>query len=66
MAEPKHNGGPRPLYAATIHHCIAGGDLHKMKQVAAEAEKHVTDHGNVGAALEVLKAEIAKIEAKHK
>jgi len=37
-----------------------------MKQLAAEAEKHVTDHGNVGAALEVLKAEIAKAEAKHK
>jgi hypothetical protein len=66
MAEPKHNGGVRPLYAPTIHHCIAGGDLQKMKQLVAEAEKHVADHGNVGAALEVLKAEIAKVESKHK
>jgi len=61
MAETKH-----PLYAVTIHHCIAGGDLAKMKQLVAEGEKYVADHGNVGAALEVLKAEIAKAEAKHK
>jgi hypothetical protein len=66
MAEPKHNGGPTPLYAATIHHCIAGGDLQKMKALVAEAEKYVADHGNVGAALEVLKAEIAKLAAHHK
>jgi hypothetical protein len=66
MAEPKHNGGPIPLYAVTIHHCIAGGDLQKMKALAAEAEKHVADHGNVSAALEVLKAEIAKAAAHHK
>jgi hypothetical protein len=73
MAETKPHGGeptphphPVPLYAVTIHHCIAGGDVAKMKQLAAEAEKHVADHGNVGAALEVLKAEIAKAEAKHK
>jgi hypothetical protein len=64
MAEPKQHF--TPLYAATIHHCIAGGDVAKMKQIAAEAEKHVAEHGNVGAALEVLKAEIAKAEAKHK
>jgi Domain of unknown function (DUF1843) len=48
-----------PLYAATIHYCIAGGDLAKMKQLAAEAEQY----GDVSAALEVLKTEIAKAEA---
>lgn len=57
-------GGIRPLYAVTIHHCIAGGDLAKMREVCAEAEKHLSEHGDVSAALEVLKAEIAKLEAK--
>jgi hypothetical protein len=52
-----------PLYAVTIHHCIAGGDLTKMKEVAAQAEKHLAEHGDVSAALEALKIEIAKAEA---
>lgn len=60
---PSH--GPRPLYGVTIHHCIAEGDLGKMKSLCAEAEQHLAEHGDVRAALEVLKAEIAKAEAKH-
>jgi len=65
MPEPK---SPiiRPLYAVPIHHCIAGGDLAKMKELAAEAEKHLAEHGDVSAALEVLKVEIAKAEAGHR
>jgi hypothetical protein len=53
-----------PLYGVTIHHCIAGGDLQKMKDLCVEGEKYLAEHGDVRAALEVLKAEIAKAEAK--
>ena len=53
-----------PLYGVTIHHCIAGGDLAKMKQLASEAEQQLAQYGDLRAALEVLKAEIAKAEAK--
>lgn len=53
-----------PLYAATIHHCIARGDLNEMKKLVAQAEQHLKDHGDVRASLELLKAEIAKVEAK--
>jgi hypothetical protein len=56
--------GPQPLYAVTIHHCIAKGDLGKMKEVCARAEKELGEQGDVRAALEVLKTEIAKAEAK--
>jgi len=56
--------GPQPLYAVSIHHCIAQGDLAKMKSLVTEAETHLADHGDVSAALEVLKTEIAKLENK--
>ena len=56
--------GPRPLYAVTIHHCVAKGDLAEMKALASEAERFLHDHGNVSAALEAMKIEIAKMEAK--
>lgn len=52
------------MYAVTIHHCIAEGDLAKMRQLRSDAEKHLADHGDVAAALEVLKTEIAKAESK--
>lgn len=54
----------RPLYAVTIHHCIARGDLGEMKKLVAEAEQHLKDHGDVSASLELLRAEIAKLEKK--
>ena len=54
----------RPLYAPTIHHCIAGGNLGEMKKLVQQAEQHLRDHGDVRAALELLKAEIAKHEAR--
>jgi hypothetical protein len=53
------------LYAPTIHQTIARGDLQELKKVAAEAEAYLASHGNISAALEALKAEIAKMEAKH-
>jgi hypothetical protein len=66
MPEEKSHIHVRPLYGVTIHHCIAGGDLAKMKELAVEAEKHLAEHGNVSAALEALKIEIAKAEAGHR
>ena len=51
-------------YGTAIHQAIAGGDLAKMKAVAAEAERHLHEYGNVSAALEGLKIEIAKLEKK--
>ncbi len=64
MAEPKHNP-IRPMYAHAIHGAVAGGNLAEMKKVAAEAEAHLKSHGDVGAALEALKIEIAKLETSH-
>ena len=55
----------RPLYGVTIHQACASGDLATMKKVAVEATEHIARYGNVGAALEALKIEIAKLEAKH-
>jgi hypothetical protein len=63
---PVKGGGPAiPLYGSAIHHAIAYGNLQEMKSVAAEAEAWLREHGNISAAIEVLKTEIARIEAKH-
>jgi len=48
------------LYGPPIQEAIAKGDLPRMKQLAAEAEEHLKQAGNVRAALEYLKIEIAK------
>ena len=58
--------GPVPPYGPPIQEAIAKGDLAKMKQLAAEAEQHLQQAGDVGAALEYLKIEIAKHEHKSK
>ena len=55
-----------PPYGPPIHEAIAKGDLAKMKQVAAEAELHLQQTGDVRSALEILKIEIAKHEHKSK
>jgi hypothetical protein len=60
MSDPRF----RILYAVTIHHCIGEGDLQKMRQCCSDAEQYLADHGDVSAALQELKAEIAKLEAK--
>jgi Domain of unknown function (DUF1843) len=56
--------GPRPLYATPIHRCIAQGDLQAMKDLLAEAEAYLKEVGDVSAAIESLKLEIAKREYK--
>ena len=60
----KGGSGVVPLYAVPIHHCIARGDLQEMKGMVAKAEDYLRNHGDVSAALEALKIEIAKLEHK--
>jgi Domain of unknown function (DUF1843) len=55
-----------PPYGTGIQEAIARGDLAAMKQVAADAERHLKETGDVRAALEYLKIEIAKLEHKGK
>ncbi len=64
MAQESHSNVAHPLYAVTIHHCIAGGDLNEMKKLVQQAEQHLRDHGDVRASLELLRVEIAKLEAR--
>lgn len=53
-----------PPYGTAIHQAIATGDLAKMKVVARSAHEYLAEYGDVRAALEAMKAEIAKLEAK--
>ena len=62
MAEA--NRGSVPPYGPPIQEAIAKGDLAQMKQVAAQAEQHLQQAGDVPAALQALKIEIAKAEHK--
>ncbi len=48
------------LYGPPIQEAIVTGDVSRMKQLAAEAEAHLQQVGDVRAALEYLKIEIAK------
>ena len=64
MAEA-HRGSVPP-YGPPIQEAIAKGDLAKMKQLATETEQHLQQAGDVAAALEYLKIEIAKHEHKGK
>jgi Domain of unknown function (DUF1843) len=50
------------VYGPCIQQAIAKGDLDEMRSVAKRAERYLAEHGNVPAALEVLKTEIAKVE----
>ena len=51
------------LYGVTIHKAAASRDLKQMKAVERQAEEFLAEHGNVAAALEILKQEIAKLES---
>jgi hypothetical protein len=63
MAENDYSDGPRPLYAVAIHHCIGSGDLAKMKEVCAQCDEWLHKYGNIPVLYELLKSEIAKLEA---
>jgi hypothetical protein len=47
-------------YGPPIQEAIAKGDLARMKQLVGEAESHLQQVGDVPAALEYLRIEIAK------
>ena len=53
-----------PLYAVAIHEACGKGDLPRMKELVRQAEEHIREWGNIPAALEALKIEVAKLEAK--
>jgi len=53
----------RPLYGGAITDAVASGDLDTLKKLAAEAEAHVQQYGDVPTLLAALKLEIAKLEA---
>jgi Domain of unknown function (DUF1843) len=63
MAEPER--ASVVPYGPPIQEAIAKGDLPRMKQLATEAEQHLQQAGDVSAALEYLKIEIAKLSHKH-
>lgn len=50
------------LYAGAMAEATASGDLEKMRELARQAEEHVQEYGNIPAALEVLRLEIARLE----
>lgn len=54
----------KPPYGTAIHQAIAKGDMAGMIKTAREAEEFLAQHGDIRAALEVLKAEIKKLEWK--
>jgi hypothetical protein len=56
--------GSVPPYGPPIQEAIAKGDLAQMKQLAAETERYLQEVGDVPAALQALKIEIAKAEHK--
>ena len=57
---------PVPLYAVTIHKVVAGGDIAAMEQALSEAEQQLKQYGDLSAAIEILKAEIAKLGATNR
>jgi hypothetical protein len=58
MAKPQVH--PVPPYGVAIHEAIATGDLARMREMAEHAQKWIAEHGDLSAALETLKAEIAR------
>jgi hypothetical protein len=52
------------LYGPAIHEAIAKGDLEELRSLQGQAEEQLKETGNLAAALEVLNAEVAKLEAQ--
>lgn len=52
------------LYGPGIRNAIASGDLKQMEATLHAAEQHLKEHGDVSAAVEALKAEIARQHKK--
>lgn len=51
-----------PPYGKAIHSAVASGDVEKMREAHQQADQYLQDYGNISAALESLKLEIAKAE----
>jgi uncharacterized protein involved in exopolysaccharide biosynthesis len=51
-----------PPYGVAVRTAIASGDLEQMRSTQKEVEDYLREYGDVPAALEALKAEIAKAE----
>ena len=60
MVEPQKLVVP---YGTAIHQAIAAGDVRRMRKIAQQVETWLGQHGDIGAALELLKSEIARREA---
>ncbi|WP_082411273.1 DUF1843 domain-containing protein [Methylogaea oryzae] len=56
--------GPVILYGVAMQQAAASGDISRMKEVCRQAEDYLEKVGDISAALQVLKVEIAKLEKK--
>lgn len=50
------------LYGVAIREAAVSGDLEQMKSLEKRAEQQLAEQGDLRAALELLKLEIAKLE----
>jgi hypothetical protein len=53
-----------PPYGVAIHQAISSGDVERMRALVTETEDYLRKAGDVSAALEMLKLEIARAEAR--
>ncbi|RAS22635.1 DUF1843 domain-containing protein [Paraburkholderia bryophila] len=53
---------PITPYGVAIHQAVSEGDLAKMKALLAQAEAILQQQGNLAAAVDVLRIEIAKLD----
>lgn len=53
-----------PLYAATIHHAIATGDLAQLRALSGQADSLLAQQGDLGGAVSALKAAITKLQSQ--
>ncbi len=51
-------------YGPAIQEAALSGDVGKMREVATQVEEYLAEAGDLPAALELLKLEIAKLEGK--
>ncbi|BBL71051.1 hypothetical protein MoryE10_16570 [Methylogaea oryzae] len=52
------------MYGVAMQQAAASGDISRMKEVCRQAEDYLEKVGDISAALQVLKVEIAKLEKK--
>jgi hypothetical protein len=54
-----------PLYAATIQNAIASGDLARLQDLGAQADRLLAEQGDLAGAVKALKAQIAELQPKN-